>query len=54
MDRHHRVEPGSVEPDFNAVDDDEPTAAAHRRQILTYSGVTLSLIALLVLLLANM
>lgn len=49
MDRHHRVE-----PDFNAADDDDHAAAAHRRQILTYSGVTLSLIALLVLLVASM
>ena len=49
MDRHHRVE-----PDFNAVDDDGHAAAAHRRQILTYSGFTLSLVALLVILVVSM
>ncbi|WP_169331479.1 hypothetical protein [Gordonia soli] len=43
-----------AEPDFNAVPDDEPSPAARRRQFIVYAGVTLSLLALLVILILNM
>ncbi|MEO9327909.1 hypothetical protein [Gordonia aurantiaca] len=43
-----------IQPDFNAVTDEDAAAAAQRRQILTYLGVTASLVALLVILLLNM
>ncbi|MCH5644955.1 MULTISPECIES: hypothetical protein [unclassified Gordonia (in: high G+C Gram-positive bacteria)] len=43
-----------TEPDFNAVSEHDAEAAAHRRQIMTYLGVTASLVALLVILLLSM
>ncbi len=43
-----------IEPDFNAMTDEDAAAAAHRRQIITYLGVIASLTALLVILLINM
>ncbi|GAB99969.1 hypothetical protein GONAM_11_01490 [Gordonia namibiensis NBRC 108229] len=43
-----------IEPDFNAMTDEDAAAAAHRRQIITYLGVIASLAALLVILLINM
>ncbi|MYR06697.1 hypothetical protein GTV32_10425 [Gordonia sp. SID5947] len=39
---------------FSPVTDDEQAAAAHRRQILSYLGFTLALIALLIILLLSM
>ncbi|GAA1481265.1 hypothetical protein GCM10009624_17050 [Gordonia sinesedis] len=39
----------SVEPDFNAADG-EPMQTPRSRQFVIYAGVTLSLVALLVLL----
>lgn len=43
-----------AEPDFNAESDDEAEAHLRRRQLFVYAGVTLSLVALLVILLLNM
>lgn len=43
-----------AEPDFNAVDDDDAAKSSHRRQLITYTGVILSLVALLVILYLNM
>lgn len=43
-----------TEPNVNAVTDEDAEAAAHRRKILAYLGVTASLVALLVILLLNM
>ncbi|WP_169315777.1 hypothetical protein [Gordonia otitidis] len=43
-----------AEPDFNAVPDDEAERHFGRRQLFVYVGVTLSLLALLIILLLNM
>ncbi|MGV9480006.1 hypothetical protein [Gordonia aichiensis] len=43
-----------AEPDFNAATDDDTERHSGRRQLFVYLGVTLSLVALLVILLLNM
>ena len=42
------------EPDFNSAPDEEDPSHQHRRQLVIYAGVTLSLLALLVILYLNM